>query len=647
MNPAGKLKVRTLVLSLILLLSFCLMCQAQAFAGTNNEKNWPFVVEKNQQYDTTITIDSNKGIENPSVRNRNYDNFHFKAEKNESENDYHKYYSVKFREQYFPFRDNPVLNVNGEIYICAVDPDFNRMFDAMGITHSWFNTSQRLFLHYSGRTITWFVNQKTAQVGDREISIPLTVKMERGKPYLPLRTIAGLLDFKLTPDSKFVKIQSVVSISTVNTHDENTIDFLVSSPSRIEYNVTYTSKPPTVRLTIPYAGYAEKLKNFSMEGVRFTVTDMDNPDSLSVLLEFPEHWRGVVVPSGSRNQALIRMRPNMVYAWGTKEEVLTSVEPSSDNNLLSLLFQLSNPVQYYWFFNADENKLYIDFPFVLKGHRLDSLSFRSSYIKNYRVRTFKTDNVTITRFEIELADGIVYKVGEPRLRDFRSFALVIGPEYLISDPSPYQGSAGIPVFIGNKVIVIDPGHGGSDPGAVYNGIREKDLTLCIAKSLASQLTQRGWKVILTRDTDRDVSFPGSRAAAELQARVDVAHRHNAALFISIHCNASLNRSARGTSIHWFKPEDRQFALALRDALGANIGTTNRGISKDQFYVLSRTRVPAVLVEAAFMSNTSDLRILSCFNNRQKIAEHLARSIDHYMNSPSMASIPVRTSGSGE
>jgi N-acetylmuramoyl-L-alanine amidase len=640
MKGKRKFKEQAFLLVLAAVFSLLLVSQVPAYADTSPGSGWPFIVEKAQQDGSLISNYGESSDASDKIQKSQKLEIKPKAEPPE-------HFSIKYREQFFSFKDNPILTNNGEIYICAVDPDFGKMFDTMGITHSWFNFSQRLFLHHSGKTVNWFVNQGTAKIGEQEVSIPVIARSEKGKPYIPLRTIAGLLDFKLTPGNNFVAVQPAVSITSAIARNESTIDFIVSSPSRIDYNVSYTSRPPTVRLSISDAGYISQLKNFSLEGVKFSVTDTVEQDNLSILLEFPEHWKGIVVPSGHRNQVVIRMKPNLVFAWGTKEEVLTSIEPSADDGRLSLNFKTTNPVQYYWSFSPDERKLFVDFPFVLKGHRIDSLNFRSPYVKNYRVTTYKPDNVSITRVEFELADNTSFKICEPDIREPRTFALLIGPAYLLPDASPYQGSAGTPAYFGNRIIVIDPGHGGSDPGAVYNGIREKDLTLCIAKSLAAQLTQRGWKVILTRDTDRDVSFPGSKAATELQARVDVAHRHNAALFISIHCNASLNRSARGTSIHWFKPEDRSFALALRDALGANIGTTNRGISKDQFYVLSRTRVPAVLVEAAFMSNSADLRILSCINNRQKIAGHLARSIDLFMNSPNMASAPVRSSGSGE
>src|SRR5437868_7248834 len=97
-----------------------------------------------------------------------------------------------------------------------------------------------------------------------------------------------------------------------------------------------------------------------------------------------------------------------------------------------------------------------------------------------------------------------------------------------------------------KLIVIDPGHGGSDVGAIRNGVSEKTLALDMSKRLRAILVGRGWQVKMTHDDDRDVFGPNASDRDELQARVDVANSAGARLFVSVHVNSFINAGPRGT-----------------------------------------------------------------------------------------------------
>ena len=110
-----------------------------------------------------------------------------------------------------------------------------------------------------------------------------------------------------------------------------------------------------------------------------------------------------------------------------------------------------------------------------------------------------------------------------------------------------------------RLIVIDPGHGGSDPGTQHGGLREADITLDMAKRLRDTSWARGWQVRLTRETDVDVYAPNDSAHDELQARVDVANKAGARLFVSIHANAFINSGPYGTTCYISKPDDVAFA----------------------------------------------------------------------------------------
>jgi N-acetylmuramoyl-L-alanine amidase len=179
-----------------------------------------------------------------------------------------------------------------------------------------------------------------------------------------------------------------------------------------------------------------------------------------------------------------------------------------------------------------------------------------------------------------------------------------------------------------RLIVIDPGHGGSDSGSEHGGLKEADLTLDVAKRLRDILIARGWQVKLTRETDVDVYAPNDSPHDELQARVDVANKAGARLFVSVHANAFINSGPYGTTCYISKPEDVPLARLVEAQL-AQDGTKDDGVVKSHLYVTYHTRMPAVLVETAFLTNPSDYALLASAAWRQKVAQEIADGIGQY------------------
>jgi len=148
-----------------------------------------------------------------------------------------------------------------------------------------------------------------------------------------------------------------------------------------------------------------------------------------------------------------------------------------------------------------------------------------------------------------------------------------------------------------SLIVIDPGHGGKDPGAVANGLEEKNLNLQISRELGKRLLSKGILAQLTRGSDLDLS---------LEDRCKTANNWTADLFLSVHCNASPNPLAQGieTFHHPSSPAGNRLAQAIHQEL-AKLGRRDRGVKTAEFYVLKHTRMPAVLVECGFVTNPAE------------------------------------------
>lgn len=189
--------------------------------------------------------------------------------------------------------------------------------------------------------------------------------------------------------------------------------------------------------------------------------------------------------------------------------------------------------------------------------------------------------------------------------------------------------------LSGKTVTIDPGHGGSDTGAIGpSGYTEKEATLAISQNLADILAENGANVVMTRNDDTDVYGPNASATNELQARVNVGNNINSDIFVSIHCNAFSSPSANGTETFYYTGSysGKQLASAIQNEMVNTSSLRNRGASTANFYVLKHSFMPAVLVETAFITNYNEEAMLSDAQWQKRFAEAIARGISEYFNS---------------
>ena len=177
-----------------------------------------------------------------------------------------------------------------------------------------------------------------------------------------------------------------------------------------------------------------------------------------------------------------------------------------------------------------------------------------------------------------------------------------------------------------RTVVVDAGHGGSDPGAVFGGINEKDLNLDIAIRLQKLLINEGITVIMTRTNDKYVS---------LYDRARIANNVNADLFISVHNNAVSNSSISGSmSLYYPTTKDtkdnmngQKLAVLVQDKLTEILKTKDYGeIPRKNLVVLRETKMPAIIAEIGFMTNQRELSLLSQSSYRQKAANALFEGV---------------------
>jgi len=169
----------------------------------------------------------------------------------------------------------------------------------------------------------------------------------------------------------------------------------------------------------------------------------------------------------------------------------------------------------------------------------------------------------------------------------------------------------------NRVIVVDPGHGGIDPGVVGRSALEKDVTLEVGRRLAASLGQAGAMVLMTRDTDTDLSDPGTIGASakkreDLKRRVALANDNEADLYVSIHVNSTSDPSRRGaqTFVQPGSAESKKASQLIQSELAGLLKNTARQPSEVDFFITRNTSMPAVIVEIGFMTNEAEGKLLA-------------------------------------
>jgi len=176
-------------------------------------------------------------------------------------------------------------------------------------------------------------------------------------------------------------------------------------------------------------------------------------------------------------------------------------------------------------------------------------------------------------------------------------------------------------------VVIDPGHGGPDPGAIgIGGIRETDVVLEVSKIVKNLLSEKGVKVRLTRTNDVDLDLP---------PRVSIANNADADIFVSIHANASRGkrRDINGLETFYFRGwRGRLLAKRIqKQILRVSPGSPDRGVKQGRFYVIKNTKMPAVLVEIGFLTGRLDARRLEKAAHRKRIAYAISKGILEYLS----------------
>jgi N-acetylmuramoyl-L-alanine amidase len=178
-----------------------------------------------------------------------------------------------------------------------------------------------------------------------------------------------------------------------------------------------------------------------------------------------------------------------------------------------------------------------------------------------------------------------------------------------------------PVRQGAPLIVLDPGHGGNDPGAIGpGGTHEANVTLAVIRYLEEELKQMGWRTSLARTDDSEI---------DLAPRVAVANKQKADLFVSVHCNSLDRNWVKGIETYYRNPFSVPLAKKLHASLVGKLGSPDRGIRYANFYVIHHTTMPAVLCEIGYVSHPEEERNLADPVYQRRVAKAIAEGLKSY------------------
>lgn len=212
--------------------------------------------------------------------------------------------------------------------------------------------------------------------------------------------------------------------------------------------------------------------------------------------------------------------------------------------------------------------------------------------------------------------------------------------YIAKEAAWYAAGTGLLIDDG-KVVVLDAGHGGEDPGKVGNGnIYEKDINLAITGYVKSYLEQNDYRVIMTRETDESLgtTAKGFDKNGDMRARLQAIEAAGAVIAVSIHQNSFTDGSVEGAQVFYHEDSKagQQLAKSIQESLWERLDSEKkREIKSDaSYYLLKNSSIPMVIVECGFLSNSRELELLQQENYQRMVAWAIYMGIEKYLNAGS-------------
>ncbi len=406
-------------------------------------------------------------------------------------------------------------------------------------------------------------------------------------------------------------INTVKSIKVDNIYNVDTV--VIQTAEEPAYNVMFLRDKIVVDVLDSLLKYEEDsldVKKGGISGVRFAQFNPDHnyepDDKISrVVVDLEDDI--------SLDNVYIEHVENQIFVFVAGKPLDGFDYYKEDINLAKLEIRTTGESQYTKKYNASKKELTLKIPKDSIGLDDVEIDVDDNIVKYIKVDDEKSDDYYY--IDVKLSDGTTFEddsSGNMTDKIVLSFVNDKIKESIYKD----------------KLIVIDAGHGGYDPGAVSPNLKlkEKDIVLDVSLKLKKLLENAGFKVYMTRDDDTYIG---------LYDRPAIANELGADAFVSVHANAAYNASAEGAMVLYYPNDGRDnktFASMTRDALVNGLNTPDRGIiQRPKLVVIRETKMPAVLLELGFLTNAREEKLLAQQDYRDKCAQASYDGIIEYFN----------------
>lgn len=430
---------------------------------------------------------------------------------------------------------------------------------------------------------------------------------KKNATYFPIQSMLSLLDLSIlwNPKERIISVLNKVNQVEVISEKKGP-KIVIHSALPIAQESDFFDTEKGFYVDIPFTNVRVRSTQFTPEKTVFSglnITEIaGNQSRLSV--DYKKNYVKEPYLTTTDDGAQIRFYPR-----------LNKLSENMVKETLYLTLEINEKIPYQLTPDSKTHQLHFVFPETLSKIP-EFFRPKSTYIDTIRTKVIhgKTPKTILTIQLKNKAKLLRHEIIDGHLK------MVIRPlkprkikQPILSKSRPLKG----------RIIAIDAGHGGRDPGGIgIHRTYEKHYTLEIAKDLRERLKRDGAHVIMSRTKDSNTS---------LTQRTRQANLSKADIFISIHMNSFKSSGPNGTETYYHKPKDKKLAAALQKELTKTLKLKNNGLKKNRLYVLKYSKMPAALVEPGFLTNPKDFKKLSKESVRKNIAKALHQGILNYYN----------------
>lgn len=505
----------------------------------------------------------------------------------------------------------PLLSING----CTMGPAKKIFQDTLGITYSYDKTSGDIVLESPEHKIIMNINNNQAILdGVTSIELkskPLSVKRKDTGYSCIMLPIASLLEafayyYRWDSETSRATIYKILYCSFASNDNKYNTEKYTNALSSLATTYDITNNNLVVTLGMANDINPDTLvftQNDETKEITLLINQTENliADNSSVIGNYNLDSITSIIGPESYAALLFKYTNTINYYYSVSGKELKIYFTHSDKDGYSVKINLPDSVSYSSVLTED---MYYNNAFVVSipgdhsaFYSANNVNIISELITNYAVSYNQLSNTTDIQFKTNTKDILGYRL----YNNNKSIGIKLGTPRELYD----------------KIIVLDAGHGGNDPGATSNKTNESDINLSVIYTNARKYFNSANTSVKAYWTRTDNTF------LTLAKRAEFASKVNADLFISMHMNSASSSSAKGTEIYYSNNNNKAnswglnsytFATKLIDKIVPAIGTTTRGVKSANYYVINHNTVPAVLIELGFISNSTDYNIIT---NTQK------------------------------